>query len=131
MDAFQQFSTIWLVDFEFGQPDGELPEVRCMVAREYRSRRLIRLWIDGDDPPDCPIDTDESSLFVAHLATAELNCFRSLGWELAGSDFRICTWSFVESQTDESCRTVRGCWGHCPTTVCRRLRQRRKSDFRN
>ena len=38
---------IWLVDTEFGHPDGEpLPEVRCLVAKEYRSKRVIRLWQD-------------------------------------------------------------------------------------
>ena len=42
----QHYEEVWLVDFEYGCAPGELPEVRCMVARELFSQRLIRLWED-------------------------------------------------------------------------------------
>ena len=40
------YREIWLVDFEFHQPDGGLPEPHCMVASEYKSGRTVRLWRD-------------------------------------------------------------------------------------
>ncbi len=81
MQTFNDFREIWLVDFEYKAPDGERPEPHCLVARELRSGRLIRLWKNefGSKPP-FPID--ETTLFVSYNAVAELNCFRVLGWEM-------------------------------------------------
>lgn len=77
----QHYEEVWLVDFEYGCEPGELPEVRCMVARELFSQRLIRLWEDRlkvlSQPP---FRTDQGALFVAYLASAELGCFQVLGW---------------------------------------------------
>ena len=75
------YREIWLCDFEFYAPDGERPDPVCMVAREYWSGRTLRLWRDElrrlKGPP---IDTGPDSLFVAYYASAELGCFRALGW---------------------------------------------------
>jgi hypothetical protein len=51
-----------------------------MVARELRSGALIRLWQDELSRPAPPFPTDNSALFVAYFASAELGCFRVLGW---------------------------------------------------
>jgi DNA polymerase-1 len=75
------FHQVWLVDFEFGQPDGERPTPRCMVAKEWRSGRIVRLWLD-DPPASPPFPTNDDSLFVAYMAVAELSCFRVLGWPM-------------------------------------------------
>ena len=81
-DRLSPFKQIWLVDFEFCQPEGERPEPICMVAREFRSGQLIRLM--GDDHrrkrPPFPLGAD--SLFVAYYASAELGCFQALGWPM-------------------------------------------------
>ena len=45
-DDLRRFTSIWAVDFEFFQPDGGRPDPRCMVAREHRSGRTIRVWAD-------------------------------------------------------------------------------------
>jgi len=52
-----------------------------MVAKELRSGRTIKLWTDqlGSYPP-FPINQD--TLFVAYMASAELNCFGVLGWKM-------------------------------------------------
>ena len=72
---------VWAVDFEFTSPPGERPTPICMVARELRSGRTIRLWHDQFGPtPPFPIGTD--ALFIAYTASAELNCFRVLGWPM-------------------------------------------------
>jgi DNA polymerase I len=42
-DAYRE---VWLVDFEFSAPPGERPTPVCLVAREFRSGRTLRLWQD-------------------------------------------------------------------------------------
>src|SRR6516225_2821279 len=81
MEIFESFKEVWLCDFEFGSKPGERPEVRCMVAKEFRSGRLIRLWADELGSAS-PIDVGQDALFVAYYATAELGCFLSLGWSM-------------------------------------------------
>jgi hypothetical protein len=76
-----QFTEIWLVDFEYNAPDGERPTVACLVARELRSGHLIRLWRDElVKLRRAPFDTSAKALFVAYNAQAELSCFLVLGW---------------------------------------------------
>jgi hypothetical protein len=80
---FDQYSKIWLVDFEFSAPPGERPTPLCLVAREFRSDTLVRVWLDNPaDPPPCPFSTGPESLFVAYYASAEFGCMLSLGWPL-------------------------------------------------
>jgi hypothetical protein len=83
MDPLRPFSEIWLVDFEFHQPSGELPEPICMVAREYRSGRTLPLWqVELTMELQPPFEIDEEALFVAFYASAELGCFLALGWPM-------------------------------------------------
>ena len=78
-----QFREIWLVDFEFMCPPGERPTPLCLVGREFRSGRLLRVWFDDStDPPQCPIPTGPDVLFVAYYASAELGCFIANRWPL-------------------------------------------------
>src|SRR5215831_11774504 len=80
LDAYRE---VWLVDTEFSQPPGERPDPVCLVAREFRSGRTLRLWQDellGYRTPPYPIGPDV--LFVAYLASAELGCHLALGWPL-------------------------------------------------
>ena len=65
LDAYRE---VWLVDFEFSAPPGERPDPVCLVAREFRSGRTLRLWQDdlrGRRVPPYPIGPD--ALFVAYL----------------------------------------------------------------
>jgi DNA polymerase I len=73
------YREVWLVDFEFSCPDGERPDVACLVAIEFISRRKVRLWRNqfGDTPP---YPLDDGSLFVSYFASAEMSCHRVLGW---------------------------------------------------
>ena len=75
------YREVWAVDFEFMAPPGERQIPVCLVARELRSGRTIRLWQDQFGPtPPFPISADV--LFVAYYASAELGCFRALGWPM-------------------------------------------------
>jgi DNA polymerase I len=83
------YRTIVAVDFEFefgghdtfaaASRSGERPRPVCMVARELRSGQTWRLWRDefGSAPP---FAIGPDALFVAFYASAELGCFRALGW---------------------------------------------------
>lgn len=82
-DPLHHYREVWLADFEFRQPAGERPEPVCMVAREYRTGRTLRVWADdlaAMDQPPFPIGTD--ALLVAYFASAELGCFLALGWPI-------------------------------------------------
>lgn len=75
------YREIWAVDFEFSAPPGERPDVRCLVAKELRSGRTLKLWRDqlGSLPP---YPTDAGVLFIAYYVSAELGCHRALGWPM-------------------------------------------------
>ena len=77
------FGEVWLCDFEFGSKEGNPPAPACMVAKEWRSGRLIRMWQDElYRAPRPPFGVGPSTLFVAFHAFAECSCFLSLGWPL-------------------------------------------------
>ena len=70
------------MDFEFGKSPELIPEVRCLVAREYYSGRLERLWLDGVAKLTCPLPMGENSLYIAYYASAEMGCHLALDWDL-------------------------------------------------
>jgi DNA polymerase family A len=74
------FREVWVLDFEFIAEPGTLPVPVCLVARELRSGRLLRLWQDELVPGHPPFPVDDQALFVASYASAEVGCFLALGW---------------------------------------------------
>jgi DNA polymerase I len=76
-----QFREVVLVDFEFEAHQGERPVPVCMVGRELRSGRKFRIFQDqfGSMPPYA---AGPDVLFVAYYASAELGCYRALGWPM-------------------------------------------------
>ncbi len=82
-DWLSRYQSVWSIDFEFSCPPGERPTVVCLVAREFHSRRLIRLTkSDLQTMAVPPFAVGEQDLFVAYFSSAEWNCFASLGWPL-------------------------------------------------
>ena len=75
------FREIVAADFEFAVSPGERPDPVCLVAHEIHSGRRFRLWWDelGRVPPYA---TGPDVLFVAYYASAELGCYRVLGWPM-------------------------------------------------
>jgi hypothetical protein len=81
------FREIWVVDTEFyrgpglanGGREGDAATVCCVVARELRSGRLIRLWQD-ELSRFPPYRLDGEALFIAFANAAELGCHIALGW---------------------------------------------------
>ena len=78
LDAFRE---VVVADFEFAATPGDQPEPVCLVARELRSGRRFRLWRDQFGPAP-PYATGPDVLFVAFYASAELGCYRGLGWPM-------------------------------------------------
>jgi DNA polymerase I len=68
-------------EFEFGGRDGNRPRPVCMVAKELRSGQEWRIW-RGEFPSQPPFPIGPNTLFVAFVASAELGCFRALGWPM-------------------------------------------------
>jgi DNA polymerase I len=78
LDTFRE---VVVVDFEFAISSGERPDPTCLVAHELRSGRRFRLMRDemGVAPPYA---TGSDVLFVVYYASAELGCYRVLGWPM-------------------------------------------------
>ena len=82
-EARLPFAEIWMADFEFVVGEGERPRPVCLVAEEFWSGRQIRLWEEEIKQLDAaPFNTGPNACFVAYFASAELGCFRALGWPL-------------------------------------------------
>jgi DNA polymerase family A len=75
------YREIWATDFEFVAQAGERPDPVCLVARELKSGRTIRLW-RGQFGKAPPYSVDPDCLFVAFYASAELGCHLALGWPM-------------------------------------------------
>jgi DNA polymerase-1 len=78
LDAYRE---VWAVDFEFVAPPGERPMPVCLVARELKSGRTMKLWRDQFGPFP-PYSVGPGCLFVAYYASAELGCHLALGWPM-------------------------------------------------
>lgn len=76
-----RFSEIWFVDFEYEAKDGECPRPICVVAREYFSGKVIRLFEEELwSRVSPPYGVGKESLVVAYFASAELGCHLALNW---------------------------------------------------
>jgi hypothetical protein len=75
------FREIILADFEFEIGPGERPVPVCLVSKELRSGRVHRIFQHQfGAAPSYPTGSDV--LFVAYYASAELGCYRALGWPM-------------------------------------------------
>jgi hypothetical protein len=52
------------VDFEFHQPDGNLPDPLCVVARDLVTSARVRRWLEPDAPGPAPYDTGPGAVFI-------------------------------------------------------------------
>ena len=85
------FNHVIAVDFEFSQPDGELPRPICLVAKDLVSSAVWRRF--GDElthyaAPPYPIGEDT---VVAYYASAEMGCHLALGWALPANVLDLLT----------------------------------------
>jgi DNA polymerase-1 len=78
---FEGFREAVALDFEFIAIDGERPDPVCLVAHELMSGRRFRIWRDEFGPAP-PYAHGPDVLFVAFYASADLGCYRVLGWPM-------------------------------------------------
>jgi DNA polymerase I len=82
-NTIESFREVWLVDFEFGCKDGDIPDPVCLVAKKLGSDVAFRLWEDEmKQLKSPPYDIGSNSLFVAYYASAEIGCHLVLDWPL-------------------------------------------------
>ena len=83
ISQLDSFEHVVCCDFEYSQPDGELPSLACMVTHDQQTGER---WHLGEDElnqcESAPFPVDDRTLFVAYYASAEINCFRALGWAI-------------------------------------------------
>jgi hypothetical protein len=109
------FSEIWCCDFEYQAPDGERPTPLCMVAKEMRTGRLIRLWRDELlRLKSAPFDVGLDVVFTTFYASAELLCFLGLGWPTPERILDLCAeFRLATSGLPTACgHSLLGCLTH-------------------
>src|SRR5512132_279185 len=75
------FREVWAADFEFGSDSYGRQKPVCVVAKELKTGRTIRLWEDEFGPAP-PYQVGNDTLFVAFFASAEFWCHLALGWPM-------------------------------------------------
>ena len=77
------YGRVLALDFEFCGPEGDNPRVVCLVIKDVVSGETRRFWAD-EITPSCmpPFDIGEDTLLLAYFASAEMQCFRTLGWSM-------------------------------------------------
>ena len=109
-----QFREVVVADFEFATAAGERPDPICLVAYELKSGSRFRVWKNqfGSAPPYA---AGPDVLFVAFYASAELGCYRVLGWPMPP---RILDPSLNSetARTAYPCRAERASWARYRTS---------------
>lgn len=87
MDHLSEFSAgVFLIDFEFRPEngrEGNSPEPVCMVVKDFLSGVTSRYWAgDIHARGSAPFSVGRNALCVAYFASAEMDCFLKLGWQL-------------------------------------------------
>ncbi len=81
LDGLEAFEEVWVVDTEYSATAGCRPVPICVVARELRSGRELRLWQDQLSTMKAPpFRIDDRALFVSYSAPAEFSVFYALNW---------------------------------------------------
>ena len=72
------------IDFEYRPVDGvegNPIEVICMVALNSSTNEYTKLWADElTSSKNHPFGDNDKTIFVAYYASAEMACFKALGW---------------------------------------------------
>jgi len=77
---------VFLIDFEFRPEngrEGNTPEPVCLVVKDFLSGVTSRYWKDDiNSRSSAPFSVGREALCVAYFASAEMDCFLKLGWQL-------------------------------------------------
>jgi hypothetical protein len=77
---------VFLIDFEFRPEngrEGNTPEPVCLVVKDFLSGVTSRYWKDDiHSRSSAPFSVGRNAICVAYFASAEMDCFLTLGWQL-------------------------------------------------
>jgi hypothetical protein len=77
---------VFLIDFEFRPEngrEGNTPEPVCLVVKDFQSGVTSRYWKDDiQSRSSAPFPVGSDALCVAYFASAEMDCFLKLDWQL-------------------------------------------------
>jgi hypothetical protein len=77
---------VFLIDFEFRPEngrEGNTPEPVCLVVKDFLSGVTSRYWKDDiHSRSSAPFSVGREALCAAYFASAEMDCFLKLGWQL-------------------------------------------------
>ena len=77
------YERILSIDFEFYGADGENPTVVCLVVKDIKSGLTQRYWqTELLRMREAPFDIGSNTLVLAYFASAEMQCFKTLKWEM-------------------------------------------------
>jgi hypothetical protein len=79
------YERILFIDFEYedGGVAGNNPRVVCLVVRDFKTRVVKRYWRNElFNMTAAPFDIGGETLVVAYFASAEIQCFMTLGWPI-------------------------------------------------
>jgi DNA polymerase I len=85
------------IDTEFVAPEGERPKPICYVAKELKSGRVFREWVETGWPAVPPFAQGPRTITVAFYNSAEWGCYKAQGWSLPEltldlyAEFRVLT----------------------------------------
>jgi len=87
MNQLSEFTDgVFLIDFEFRPEngrEGNTPEPVCLVVKDFLSGVTSRYWKDDiHSRSSAPFSVGRDALCVAYFASAEMDCFLKLGWQL-------------------------------------------------
>ena len=74
------YEDVIALDFEFVAEDGERQRPICLVTKSLKTGNQTRLWVA--EGAQCPLPIGPEYLYVGYFASAEWNCFLTLGWDL-------------------------------------------------
>lgn len=79
------YERILFIDFEYedGGVAGNNPRVVCLVVRDFKTRAVKRYWRNElFNMTAAPFDIGGETLVVTYFASAEIQCFMTLGWPI-------------------------------------------------
>lgn len=103
---------IWIADFEFLSSDGETPRPICFCATELKTNKTLKVWLDGIENPNPPINFKDSNLtYVAYYSVAEMSCHLALNWDIPENIIDLyCEWKVL---TNDGLRKPSGLLNAC------------------
>jgi len=81
LKTWEDFTNIWVVDYEFYGKEGDIKKPICYVGKNLFTNQIISHWIDGTETKPL-YSTDNKTLFVAYATSSEIGCHISLKFDI-------------------------------------------------